>query len=229
MPLPFECPPDLVFNVGDWSKLRGVSYRAAGFLDQAPDSVTRSRGRLAIGPRRPDEDASGAPSIEAPSIEAPAGACADEIAALMDGRRDALPRVLEVDARELSLGLCACGFRSDAARTAFGEEVLKPMFRGQNSYCSRERNPNVAEVIERAQQQGESTEAALFVRRNCTGQPANAFNKPAVDMGPAALAFARSDCTTTADRDRSGCTSIACVEELAKRAEEEAEMTTASA
>ena len=49
-------------------------------------------------------------------------------------------------------------------------------------------------------------------------------------MGPAALAFARSDCPTGTDRDRSvSCTSIACVEELAKRAEEEAEMTTTSA
>ena len=193
MPLPFEYPPDLVFNVGDWSKLRGVSYRAAGFLDQAPDSVTRSRGRLAIGPRRPD-DASGPPSIEAP-----AGACADEIAALMAGRRDALPRVLEVDARELFSGLCSCGFRSSAERTAFAEQVLTPMFRGQNSYCSKERNPNVEQVIAQARQQGESTEQALLHRRNCTGQPANAFNKPAVDMGPAALAFTSgSNCTTTA-------------------------------
>ena len=42
----------------------------------------------------------------------------------------------------------------------------------------------------KAHARGVTEESLLLTRRNCTGQPANAFNKPKVDLGPAALAFA---------------------------------------
>ena len=68
-------------------------------------------------------------------------------------------------------------------------KVLSAAFRGQYSFCGEERNPNVPALLEEARARRVPEEALLKTRRNCTGQPANDFNKPKVDLGATALAF----------------------------------------
>ena len=82
----------------------------------------------------------------------------------------------------------------------FETAVMAHAFAGQHSYCSNERNPHLGLVIEEARAKGMPDEHALIHKRNCTGNPANAFNRPKVDLGPEALAFAR-DCDSDSDSD----------------------------
>ena len=71
----------------------------------------------------------------------------------------------------------------------FHNDVLRHLLAGQYSYCSEERNPFVESLLREAEARHVPGESLLITRRNCTGQPANDFNKPKVDLGAAALAF----------------------------------------
>ena len=67
---------------------------------------------------------------------------------------------------------------AEVLAAAFERTVLTPAFVGQYSFCSEERNPHVQLILEEAKGIHVSEEALLKTRRNCTGQPANDFNKP---------------------------------------------------
>jgi hypothetical protein len=215
LPLPYEAPLDLAFDPARWSAIKGVDFVGATFFQhaRAPD-VSASTLRLRIAP----EVELGAPEGDA-ALMLPHGATVEHAAALVRGAPEVLPaapegsRLLEVDARSL-LRLSACGFSSGATRDRFEREVAAHAFAGQcgtrsnpehlpypkrapclsgrYSHCSEERNPFVEALLREARAHGVPEESVLTTRRNCTGQPANAFNHPKVDLGAAALAFATS-------------------------------------
>ena len=89
----------------------------------------------------------------------------------------------------LSCGFSPCGFDDEAAAARFQRRVVERLFRGQYSYCGEERNPHVDAMLANARAKHQPEEPLLMTRRNCTGQPANDFNKPKVDLGPEALRY----------------------------------------
>ena len=188
MPMPFECPLDLLFDVDEWqSELKGVQVRETSFLENrlVPADLHDDRAVLTMGSEPPRE--TGVQGLDV--IEAPEGACADDIAAALMQKK-VQHRVLDVDAGQLR-ALCACGFRGAEARATFDRDVMQAVFSGHVSHCSAERNPNIWEAVERAKRERPSmiVKEALDFYKNCTGDPAKASSKPPVDIGPAALAF----------------------------------------
>eukprot|EP00966_Prymnesium_polylepis_P121303 2803590-Prymnesium_polylepis.1 len=113
--------------------------------------------------------------------------CFDDAAAQLPAEARTA-RLLEVDGGAL-LAFSRCGFSSTAMRRTFHDGVLRHAMAGQYSYCGEERNPFVDAVLLEARHARVPEESLLNTRRNCTGQPANAFNKPKVDIGAEALAF----------------------------------------
>ena len=96
--------------------------------------------------------------------------------------------LVELDARDL-LRFSRCGFGDLPTSRFFQGSVIGPALGGQYSYCSAERNPFIPGLLAEAKARKLPEEELLLTRRNCTGNPANAFNKPKVDLGAAALAF----------------------------------------
>lgn len=211
--MPFTCPLDMSFNVDDWQTLppARVQFVEAAFLRnprthaaiRAPGAALTLRvardGAPAGGDDLPDGaeplDAEGGPdAAAAPPLTVPSGSFVDELAEALAGSAEAgRARVLRVSASSL-LRLSPCGFRAEGARRSFEADVLRKAFGGQHSYCGIERNPNVGRVLERARRGGMADEEALRLFRNCTGNPANAFNRPKVDLGPDAVGFATAGC-----------------------------------
>jgi hypothetical protein len=125
--------------------------------------------------------------------DVPSGSTIEQALDALRGAPDGpLTRVVRVSAASL-LRLAPCGFAAASARNAFERNVLPPVFAGQHSYCGSERNPHLGLILTQARARGVPDEQALVTERNCTGNPANAFNKPKVDIGPRALRFA-ADC-----------------------------------
>jgi len=88
-----------------------------------------------------------------------------------------------------SLGGSIAGLAS-SSWTRFQADVMQRAFRGQYSHCAAERNPNIDRMLADARAAKIPEEPILIHRRNCTGNPDNAFNKPKVNLGYIALAFA---------------------------------------
>lgn len=220
LPMPFACPLDMSFNIDDWQALPAerVQFVEAAFLDnprthariRAPNAARTLRiardgaagGRddelpdeteplLADGSAAEAAPAGGAHAQPLPLTLASGSTIDDVVEALGAHAEVRAARVMRVSASSL-LRLSSCGFREEGARGAFERDVLRAAFAGQHSYCSGERNPNLALVLERARRTGMADERALTLFRNCTGNPANAFNKPKVDLGPGALRFSRA-------------------------------------
>ena len=126
-------------------------------------------------------------SISAAAASASASASASS-AAPAQGQAGTTHDVLRVDALSL-LRFSPCGFGDGATAGRFQNDVLRHVLAGQYSYCSEERNPFVESLLREAEARHVPGESLLITRRNCTGQPANDFNKPKVDLGAMALAF----------------------------------------
>lgn len=210
LPLPFECPLDNALNIDDWERLPPSTVRfveaaflrnkrthaqisaetSAATLRVARDGATRAADPLPDAEGMWPPDGGGATLPDAPVVSAPSGATIESLVdALAANPRARASRVLRVSAASL-LRIAPCGFAEPKARTEFERAVLQHAFGGQHSYCSSERNPNLGLVMAEAKRAGLTEEHGLLTRRNCTGNPANAFNKPKVDLGPDALKFA---------------------------------------
>ena len=117
-----------------------------------------------------------------------AGVGSDGSADEVNSRGGAVGRILRVDAHSL-LRFSQCGFEHPRRAAVFERQVVAPFFAGQYSFCGVERNPNVETMLAEARAAHMAEEPLLKTRRNCTGQPANEFNKPKVDLGPKAFAL----------------------------------------
>jgi len=217
--MPFACPTDLAFNIDNWEGLlkSRVQFVEAAFLDnprthadiRAPAAARTLRvardSLSANGDRQlPDAKGSlaadGSPTGVSRPLVVPSGSAVEEVVETLVRAPDAGgARVLRVSAASL-LRLSPCGFREEKERRAFEAAVLPHAFGGQHSYCGKERNPNLGLVISEARRMGMPDEQALTLFRNCTGNPANAFNKPKVDLGPEAMRFL-GDCGGAAGAD----------------------------
>lgn len=193
LPMPYEAPLDVAFDAVAWSRIRSVDFVESSFLDhpRAPAELRQAAARLSVGPSSVRAVAEGEGGRSpGPRAHLPSGVPFDGAAlnaTLPSEVRGA--RLLLVDAASL-LRLSRCGFH-DGAQATTAAAVAALAFSGQYSYCSEERNPFIEPVLREAKRLRIPEEHALNTRRNCTGQPANAFNKPKVDMGAAALAFER--------------------------------------
>ena len=199
--LPIEAPLDVAFNAEAWANIQGVEFVEPSFLDHPlakPLLANVATLRVAAPPAGA---AAGAAEVMLPNGIA-VDLAADHIAEQLTRRAGkgnggvaagnggvATAQLLRVDATSL-LRLSRCGFAAMAAASKFQSRVVAHAFVGQYSYCSEERNPDVEALLREAHARGVTEESLLLTRRNCTGQPANAFNKPKVDLGPASLAFA---------------------------------------
>jgi hypothetical protein len=214
--MPFECPLDMSFNVDDWQRLQtgesdGRSRSRYSFIEHSflanprTDRAIKAEAAASTLRLARDDGAGGddtlpdhdghvdsdgvSASWSAPVVSVRSGSTVEDVVeAVRSSAGASASRVLRVTASSL-LRLTPCGFRDARARSEFEADVLQIAFGGQHSYCGSERNPNVALVLERARRTGMPDERALILYRNCTGNPANEFNKPKVDLGPTALRF----------------------------------------
>mmetsp|Transcript_17242 Transcript_17242/g.53448 ORF Transcript_17242/g.53448 Transcript_17242/m.53448 type:complete len:960 (+) Transcript_17242:82-2961(+) len=207
LPMPFECPMDLAFNIDDWQRLSQgrVEFVEGSFLDnpQTDPAIKASRVhsiRIARDVKAGDDDlpdtdrdlgARGEAQASSDHVTAvSSGSTLEEVGQAVAQSQQAVgSRVLRVSASSL-LRLAPCGAREVNTRRALERDILQAAFGGQHSYCSSERNPHLGIVLEDSRRRGLPDEPTLLMRRNCTGNPANSFNKPKVDLGPSALAFA---------------------------------------
>ena len=167
LPMPYAAPHDLLFNLESWQMIRGVEITVSGGGGEERTSTQSS----ADG--KPVTLISGSAVDDA----------AKSIAAVRLGSEP-----LRVDATSL-LRLSSCGFANATMARLFQMNVLQHTFAGQYSFCGEERNPHVQLLLLEARARKLPEEVLLKARRNCTGQPANDFNKPKVDLGAEALAF----------------------------------------
>ncbi|KAL1510357.1 hypothetical protein AB1Y20_006668 [Prymnesium parvum] len=195
LPMPFDAPLDHALDVTPrgLAGLTRVPFVAAAFLDQphaAPLRADEETLGVGGGARHANHSLPPAATFDA---------AGRHLRAAWRARRHT-PRLLQaaagegrrggeaVDAASL-LRFSRCGFDNATAAADFDHTVLRRIFAGQYSFCSEERNPFISAIILEAHAANVPEETLLLTRRNCTGQPANAFNKPKVDLGADALAF----------------------------------------
>ena len=186
LPMPYEAPYDLLFNMDNWHDIQGVSLAATsseGF-EAAGMNVSRpAAARLHVKGRAGGEVLN---AKDDKIVKLPAGSTFDSSTLKWELANQ--QQRLVISASSL-LRFSTCGFESPALAEHFQKDVLRHVFAGQYSYCGEERNPHVPDLLAEAKARGIPEEKLLITRRNCTGQPANAFNKPKIDLGSEALAF----------------------------------------
>jgi len=193
LPMPYEAPYDMLFNLEDWNQAGAEDGAAAGPIQLAEEGEVRGLEARRLHLLPPSDGGGGAAggSVEG-DLVLPHGTSFDAAARFLrprlgnasGGRR----AVVELDVRSL-LRFSPCGFDDEAAAARFQRRVVERLFRGQYSYCGEERNPHVDAMLANARAKHQPEEPLLMTRRNCTGQPANDFNKPKVDLGPEALRY----------------------------------------
>ena len=199
LPMPYEAPLDLLFESEQLDSLQGVALVESTFLEHElsdnPDAAAAATSAAAVAdlsvlaPEGGGGSGGGGGGGGDGGVRfevahgTPVDTAADELASKLRGVRR-----LRVDARDL-LRLSRCGFSQSPLQAAFQSGVTSRVFRGQYSHCSHERNPNVDKLLAEARRLKKPEEPILVHQRNCTGNPDNPFNKPKVNLGPAALAF----------------------------------------
>jgi len=193
LPMPYDAPYDTLFNLEDWNQAGAEDGAAAGPIQLAEEGEVRGLEARRLHLLPPSDGGGGAAggSVEG-DLVLPHGTSFDAAARFLrprlgnasGGRR----AVVELDVRSL-LRFSPCGFDDEAAAARFQRRVVERLFRGQYSYCGEERNPHVDAMLANARAKHQPEEPLLMTRRNCTGQPANDFNKPKVDLGPEALRY----------------------------------------
>jgi hypothetical protein len=189
LPLPYEAPLDVAFDALRWAEIRDVGFVEHGHLSQG-ESASAARVHMHLreeAARKPAQE-SGALQDGNQSLEINAGATFGFAAQMLASQRGTAEKVVSVDAASL-LRFSSCGFDDAITGEQFHSRVLRHVLAGQYSYCSEERNPFVEALLREAEARKVPSERLLITRRNCTGQPANDFNKPKVDLGADALAF----------------------------------------
>lgn len=190
VPMPFESPLDNALDVSPagLGGLQVVDFVDASFLSHPHvSSIRHNSETLHLQLSSGNLNSQG-------KFALPAGITFDGGGKILRSRwhaRGRVPRLLEVPASSI-LRFSACGFDDVTAGEAFATQVIHKVFSGQYSYCSEERNPFVDALVREARSSKSSNlsiESLLLTRRNCTGQPGNAFNKPKVDLGPSTLSF----------------------------------------
>lgn len=159
MALPFVCPFDFVFEPFWWDALN-VSRRHASFWDdpRVPRSLLASTARLELGGARGGAGAHVLRLSAAKSV-ADVARGLSEAPAVLSGAR-----VLEVDAAELG-ALDGCAPAADVRSLASLNERLGKLLGGHSvEYCSRERNPFLAEEAPTYTSRGRDAKEAL----NCS-------------------------------------------------------------
>lgn len=185
LPLPYDAPLDIAFDVLRWASIRGVGFVEQGYLAAGAPGIAHTNATLLMVGAGSEDQAAGASSVTLGT-----GVTFDAAAATLTQKHPSASNahVLELTVRSL-LRFSPCGFDALAQATRFDREVLQHVMAGQYSYCSEERNPFVEALLREADATHVPQERLLISRRNCTGQPANDFNKPKVDLGATALAF----------------------------------------
>ena len=191
LPLPYEAPLDVAFDAERWERVRGVGFVEHRYQGLDGDNVSTTRLELQTGGSLKEPSGEKAASGRHQRVHLQLGVTFDGAAGVLLKAYSPPAEqsdVVEVDASHL-LRFSGCGFDDSRMTERFQRDVLEHIFAGQYSYCSEERNPFVDDLLKEAAVTKVPAEQLLVNRRNCTGQPSNAFNKPKVDLGPSALAF----------------------------------------